>query len=45
MGVKDEEFCAGDGLLIEFSQDAVDRGTTGAALKSEEFYEDGCGKD
>ena len=42
---KNEEFDAGDGLLIELSQDAVGRGTTGAALRGEEFDEDGYGKE
>jgi len=41
---EDEEFNAGDGLLIELSQDAVGGGATGAALGGEELYEDGYGE-
>ena len=41
---EDDELDAGEGLLIELGQDAVSRGTTGAALGGEEFDEDGYGK-
>ena len=44
MFAEGEEFDAGDGLLIVLSQDAVGRGTIAAALRREEFYEDGYGK-